>query len=235
MPVPPPPDRAAEVFGDRLVLTRRYAELLAGSGVRQGLLGPREVPRLWERHLLNCAVIESLLPHGTRLVDVGSGAGLPGLALALARPDLQVVLVEPMLRRTAWLEATIADLALPNVTVLRGRAQELSGRLLAPVVTARAVARLADLAAWCLPLVSPGGRLLALKGESAEQELAEDLPTITGLGAGPCRVITLEGAAGADPSTVPTRVVEILAPAPMSRGGRARGDARRRPGRRHPA
>ena len=110
-----PPPAAVEVFGTRLDLARRYAEHLAGTGVERGLIGPREAPRLWERHVLNCAVVAELVPSGARLVDVGLGAGLPGIPLALARPDLQVVLVEPLARRVAWLAEVVADLGLPLV------------------------------------------------------------------------------------------------------------------------
>ena len=125
-PLSPPaaPSGAAVVFGERLGLAEAFAAELADTGVSHGLIGPREVPRLWDRHLLNCAVIEDAFPGGARLVDVGSGAGLPGLALAIARPDLEVHLVEPMLRRTAWLEGVVRRLALDGVTVHRGRAEE---------------------------------------------------------------------------------------------------------------
>lgn len=208
-----PPRPAAEIFGDRLPLAQRYAEILADSGVSHGLIGPREAVRLWERHLINCAIVESVLPHRTRLVDVGSGAGLPGLVLAIARPDIEVLLMEPMLRRTRWLDETIADLGLGNVTVRRGRAQEFHGRLITPVVTARAVARLSELAAWCLPLLGPGGRLLALKGRSAEQELAEDLPALRRLGVESAGVRVL----GESVVATPTRVIELTV-APASSG-----------------
>lgn len=218
------PRQATEVFGERLPLAKRYAEILADSGVSHGLIGPRETPRLWDRHLLNCAVVEELLPHRTRLIDVGSGAGLPGLVLALMRPDLEVRLVEPMLRRTTWLESTIAELGLKNVTVHRGRAEELRGRIQAEVVTARAVARLGQLAAWCLPLLAPGGRLLALKGESAEQELEEDRALLAKMGVTDARIVL----AGAEVLATPTRVVVITRPEQGSGGSATAGPARRR-------
>lgn len=202
---PAPPSPARSVFGDRLDLAVRYAERLADSGVSHGLIGPRETPRLWDRHLMNCAVTESVLPYRTRLVDVGSGAGLPGLVLAIARPDIEVSLVEPMLRRTTWLEESIAELNLSNVTVHRGRAQELWGRLRAPIVTARAVARLGELSSWCLPLLEPHGRLLALKGESAAAELAAEEAMLRKLGVVESRVILL----GEDLLETPTRLVEL--------------------------
>lgn len=147
-----------------------------------GLIGPREVPILWERHILNCAVIEDAFPAGARLIDVGSGAGLPGVALAVSRPDLEVHLIEPMQRRTDWLEGTVEEIGLANVTVHRGRAEEFHGDLSAPFVTARAVARLDKLARWCFPLVETGGSLVALKGRSAREELAATTKVLRRLG-----------------------------------------------------
>ena len=182
-PPPPTPAVAAEVFGERLPLAEAFTALLSDSGVSHGLVGPREVPRLWERHVLNCAVVQEALPVGVRMIDVGSGAGLPGLALAVARPDVEVHLVEPMLRRTTWLNDAVDSLGLANVTVHRGRAEQFWGKLAAPVVTARAVARLAELARWCLPLLEPHGTLLALKGASAAEELAEDRAAVRQAGA----------------------------------------------------
>jgi len=200
-----PPPVASEIFGNRLQLAEHFAHLLADTGVSHGLIGPREAPRLWDRHLLNCGVVESVLPHRTRVVDVGSGAGLPGIVLAIARPDLDVVLVEPMLRRTTWLEKAAAELSLGNVQVLRGRAQDFWGKLRAPVVTARAVARIGDLAAWCLPLLDGDGRLMALKGASAAQELAEDEVAVRRAGGTQTQLIVL----GEDVLPEPTRLVEI--------------------------
>lgn len=163
-------------------LALRFAEILADTGVTHGLIGPREVPRLWDRHVLNCAVINDAFPAATKLVDVGSGAGLPGVALAIVRPDLDVHLVEPMLRRTQWLAGVVGDLGLANVTVHRGRAEELSGSVSAPWVTARAVARLDKLARWCVPLLDAGGTLVAMKGRSAASELEEDRRALQRLG-----------------------------------------------------
>lgn len=169
---PPPPTQATRLFGERMARAERYVALLAGSGVERGVVGPRETARLWERHMLNCAVIGDLIPENCRVLDVGSGAGLPGIPLVLARPDLTVVLLEPMARRVAWLEEVIADLGLP-VAVHRGRAEQHEGIGQDwDVVTARAVAPLDRLAAWCLPLTRPGGQLLALKGASASEEAA---------------------------------------------------------------
>lgn len=162
--------RSAEaVFGDGMPLARRYADLLTGSGTQRGLIGPREGPRLWSRHLLNCVAAAPLVPRGASVIDVGSGAGLPGLVLAIARPDLRMTLLEPLLRRTTWLDEVVTELDL-DVRVLRARAQDCALR--ADVVTARAVAPLDRLLPLCLPLVRPGGQVLALKGDGAAAELA---------------------------------------------------------------
>jgi 16S rRNA (guanine527-N7)-methyltransferase len=202
-----PPAAAAVIFGARLELARRYAELLATEGVVRGLIGPRETPRLWERHLVNCGVMAEMIPAGAGVVDVGSGAGLPGLVLAVARPDLVITLVEPLARRTAFLDEAVVVLGLDNVTVVRGRAEELVGQLPgADVVTARAVAALDKLAGWCLPLAAVGGRLLAMKGSSAAEEIAEHAAALTALGGGPAE-IRLCGSGLIDP---PTTVVEIV-------------------------
>ena len=168
---PPAPAHAQRVFGDRLPVLEAYAALLAGPGVERGLLGPREAPRLWERHLLNCAGLGELLEPGQVVLDLGSGAGLPGLVLAATRPDLTVVLVEPLLRRATFLTEAVEALGLRQVVVRRARAEELAGSLLVDAVTARAVAPLDRLVGWALPLLQPGGRLLALKGERADEEL----------------------------------------------------------------
>lgn len=180
---PPPPAGAARLFGDRLGMAEHFTAILSDSGVSHGLIGPREVPRLWERHVLNCAVIHSAIPVDTKVIDVGSGAGLPGLALAIARPDLVLHLIEPMLRRTNWLSRAVAELGLTNVTVHRGRAEQFWGVLSAPIVTARAVARLSDLATWCLPLLVPGGSLLAIKGSSVTEEVEANRAALRRLGA----------------------------------------------------
>ncbi|MDT0267106.1 16S rRNA (guanine(527)-N(7))-methyltransferase RsmG [Streptomyces sp. DSM 44915] len=171
--LPEPPEAAHEVFGDRLGDAVRYAELLADIGVRRGLIGPREVPRLWERHLLNCAVLAEVVPEGVTVCDVGSGAGLPGIPLALVRPDLGITLLEPLLRRTNFLSEVVELLGLEDgVTVLRGRAEEVLPTFTpVHVVTARAVAPLDRLAGWGVPLLRPYGEMLALKGETAEEEL----------------------------------------------------------------
>jgi 16S rRNA (guanine527-N7)-methyltransferase len=152
-------------------LAERYAELLATEGVVRGLIGPREAPRLWERHLLNCAVLGELVPPGSRVCDVGSGAGLPGLVLALARPDLHLTLVEPLLRRTTFLEEVVSALGLDQVEVVRGRADALHGQRTFDVVTSRAVAPLDRLLEWSMPLVTGTGALVAMKGATATEEI----------------------------------------------------------------
>jgi 16S rRNA (guanine527-N7)-methyltransferase len=169
----PEPDLAliCEVFAPaRLPALGRFVDLLAGDGVTRGLIGPREVPRLWDRHVLNCGLLSPVVPEGARLVDLGSGAGLPGLVLALARPDLSVTLVEPMLRRTTFLTEACEALGLAEVRVIRGRAEDLTGEMF-DIVTARALAPLPQLLTWGLPLVAPGGALLAMKGSSAPEEV----------------------------------------------------------------
>ena len=181
-PVPSAPAEAVSFFGDRLPAAEAFVAVLADTGVSHGLIGPREVPRLWDRHVLNCAVIEDAFPADVRNIDVGSGAGLPGLALAIARPDLELHLVEPMQRRTDWLSVAVASIGLDNVTVHRGRAEEFHGVLSAPFVTARAVAPLDRLARWTFPLLEAGGRLVAMKGSSVHEELATHERTLRKLG-----------------------------------------------------
>lgn len=182
--LPPAPEQAREVFGDRFDDAVRYAELLAEAGVRRGLIGPREVPRLWERHLLNCAVLSEVVPEGVTVCDVGSGAGLPGIPLALVREDLKITLLEPLLRRTTFLTEVVELLGLDHVTVVRGRAEEVMGQLTpVHVVTARAVAPLDRLATWGVPLLRPYGEMLALKGDTAEEELKAAGTALSKLGA----------------------------------------------------
>lgn len=151
-------------------MAEAYAAELCSTGVEWGLIGPAEPPRVWERHLLNCAAVASLVPASSALIDVGSGAGLPGLVLAIARPDISVKCVDSSARRCAFLARVVVKLDL-SVEVVQGRAERLSG-LQSPVVTARAVAALPLLVSWALPLVAPGGRLLAIKGAAAAHELA---------------------------------------------------------------
>ncbi len=163
-------------------LLEAYAAHLADAGVQRGLLGPREVPRLWERHLLNCAVVTSLVPPAASVIDVGSGAGLPGLVWAVCRPDLQITTLEPQERRVGFLRECVASLGLTNVDVRRGRAQDMKGVLSAEVVTARAVAPLGRLATWTAPLLKAGGQLIAFKGDQAAAELAAAGAELTRLG-----------------------------------------------------
>lgn len=168
---PPAPAEARGVFSDALPVAEHYAALLAQEATLRGLIGPREVPRLWDRHILNCAVVTDLVEEGASVCDIGSGAGLPGLVMAIRRPDLAVTLVEPLLRRTTFLDEVVTELALENVTVVRGRAEEQHGKLSFDVVTSRAVAPLDKLSRWSLPLVRTGGSFLAMKGSSAEAEI----------------------------------------------------------------
>jgi 16S rRNA (guanine527-N7)-methyltransferase len=231
-PTTPPaaPSGAAVVFGARMPLAERFAEILADTGVSHGLIGPREVPRLWERHVLNCAVVSDAFPDSARVLDVGSGAGLPGIALAITRPDLEVHLVEPMLRRTTWLEGVVADLGLAGVTVHRGRAEDFAGELSAPWVTARAVARLDKLARWCVPLLEGDGTLVAMKGRSAAEELEEVRPALARLGL----VSGVVSEHGAEVLEEPVLTVDLRFAAPgrgrdPRRGAaRAKGSRRRR-------
>jgi len=186
---PPPPREASGVFGDALEAACRFAELLATDGVQRGLIGPRETSRLWDRHLLNCAVVAELLPRHGELVDIGSGAGLPGVVLAMLRPEMRVTLLEPMLRRSVFLEGCVARLGLPNTTVVRGRAEDLAGVIKADFATARAVAPLDRLAGWAAGLLRPGGQILAIKGQSAEEELAAARPVLSRLHAQSAEVL----------------------------------------------
>ena len=202
---PPTPHAARGVFAvERLPLVERYVAWLAGAGTERGLIGPREVPRLWERHVLNSAVVGEWVPEGATVADIGSGAGLPGLVLALARPDLAVTLVEPMLRRATFLEEVVADLDVP-VRVVRARAEELHGSESFDVVPSRAVAPLARLASWGMPVVAAGGALGALQGSSAAEEVEEHRDLLRQHGTAAPEVRTL----GVDVLEVPTHVVRV--------------------------
>lgn len=170
------------VFGDRLPMAEEFARLLGGPGLERGLIGPQEIDRLWDRHLVNSAVVAELIPEHASLIDIGSGAGLPGLALAIARPDLGVTLVESRLRATTFLTECVTSLCLPRVRVRRARAEDVAGEFSAGVVTARAVASLARLLEWAAPLLSSGGELLAWKGKRAEEELSGAGPYLDRLG-----------------------------------------------------
>ena len=197
----------------------QYHDLLAGAGVERGRLGPRANERRWDRHLLNCAGVSDLVEDGQVVVDLGSGAGLPGLVLAIQRPEVQVVLVEPLLRRATFLTEAVSALGLRNTLVRRSRAEDLHGSLLVDVVTARAVAPVDRLAGWALPLLHPGGRLLALKGSKAEEELEQAGAALKRLGARSWSVVPV----GSDDLGTAGRVVVVEAgtsPAPPNKKGR---------------
>jgi 16S rRNA (guanine527-N7)-methyltransferase len=219
-----PPSAAAEVFGEALEKARQFATLLATEGVTRGLIGPRETSRLWDRHLLNCAVVAELLPDSGELVDIGSGAGLPGIVLALMKPKLDVILLEPMLRRVSFLQECTQSLGMKNASVVRGRAEELSGKFRADVVTARAVASLDKLAGWAAGLLRPDGTILAIKGQSAEEEIVAAQPVLSRLGARTTEILHV----GHDKVIPMTTVVRVV----MSGRGREEqaGAHRRRPG-----
>ncbi|OBB68493.1 16S rRNA (guanine(527)-N(7))-methyltransferase RsmG [Mycobacterium sp. 852014-50255_SCH5639931] len=203
-PASPEPDAAASIFGARLDLARRYADLLAGPGVERGLLGPREVERIWDRHLLNSAAVAELLEAGERVIDIGSGAGLPGIPLALARPDLDVVLLEPLLRRSEFLSEVVDQLGLA-VEVVRGRAEELWVRHQfgeRDAAVSRAVASLDKLAKWSMPLLRPDGRMLAIKGDRGRDEVEQYRRVMAASGAVDARVVTCGATYLRPPATV---------------------------------
>lgn len=222
-PASAPPPAAVDVFGDRLPAARRYAELLAGPGVERGLLGPREVDRIWERHLLNCVALGELLDPHERVADIGSGAGLPGIPLAIGRPDLRMVLVEPLLRRSDFLREVVDELGLDGVEVVRGRAEDRAVRDKVgerDAVVSRAVASLDKISRWSLPLLRTDGRMLAMKGERAAAEVEEHRRVMIQLGANDVRVVRC----GVDYLTPPATVVMALRAEP--------GRGRNRPARR---
>jgi 16S rRNA (guanine527-N7)-methyltransferase len=206
-PVPPsPPPGTDEIFGPALPKAIEFAHLLATEGVTRGLIGPRETSRLWDRHLLNCAVVAELLPDRGELVDIGSGAGLPGIVLAMLRPGMRVILLEPLLRRSVFLEECLSQLDLPNATVVRARAEEMAGVIKADVATARAVAPLDRLAGWAAGLLRPGGQILAIKGQHAEEELSAARPVLSRLGARSAEVLRV----GHDRVISATTVVRVV-------------------------
>lgn len=196
-----------------------YAGLLAAEGVLRGLIGPREVPRIWERHLLNSAALHPFLPRAGVVIDVGSGAGLPGVVIACLRPEQPVILVEPMERRATWLREVAAALDLPSVEVRRARAEELHGVLSGAAVTARAVAPLNRLVRWCLPLVERGGVLLALKGSRAVEEIGPAADDVSRLGGAAAEVIVADAVPGAGATTV-VRIRRTSTPPTRARQGR---------------
>ena len=191
---------AARIFGDNLARAERYHDLLATTGTTRGFIGPRETPKLWDRHILNCAVLGEAIATGLTVADIGSGAGLPGI-------DLTIYLVEPLLKRSTFLTEVVHELGLENVTVIRGRAEEREVKAtlgLVDVVTSRAVAPLGKLAGWSLPLVKPGGHMLAMKGASVYDELARDRVEIRKAGGGTATIFTV----GND-LPEPTTVIDI--------------------------
>jgi 16S rRNA (guanine527-N7)-methyltransferase len=226
---------AAAMFGAALPQAEQYAALLTGIGVERGIVGPGESARIWDRHLLNCGVIARLIPAACSLVDLGSGAGLPGIVLAMLRPASQVSLLEPMARRAGFLQECVGTLGLANVEVIRGRAEEFAGKLAADVVTSRAVAPLEKLAGLSADLARPGGRVLAIKGASAAAELARAGPVLARLGIGDARVVTAASPSGAITATlVSFTTTSSRATAATSRVGRRgaqSGPEGARPGR----
>lgn len=203
---PSTPEAARRVFGQpRLPVAERYVELLATEGVVRGLIGPREASRLWDRHVLNCAVLGDVLPADASVCDVGSGAGLPGLVLAIARPDLRITLLEPLLRRTTFLSEVVQELELARVEVVRGRADALHGKHRFDVVTSRAVAPLDRLLGWSMPLVAASGALVAMKGSSVSAEIESAAPVLRSLGCGEPEVLLL----GEDRLMSTTTVVRV--------------------------
>ena len=221
------PRVAEALFGSRVDRAQRYAEILAGAGVERGLLGPREVVRLWDRHILNSAAIAELLADNQRIADIGSGAGLPGIPLALARPDLRLTLIEPLLRRSEFLREVVDDLGL-EITIVRGRAEDRSVRQQVgemDAVVSRAVASLDKLTKWSVPLLRPDGRMVAMKGERAEEEIREHRRVMASFGAVDVRVMKC----GADFLELPATAVVARRAAPVrvanrsSRTGRRRG------------
>ncbi|GAC1327613.1 MAG: 16S rRNA (guanine(527)-N(7))-methyltransferase RsmG [Mycobacteriales bacterium] len=211
-----PPPAARALFGSRLSLVEQFVSLLCGPGVARGLLGPREAERIWDRHILNCAVLADLLPPASRVVDLGSGAGLPGIVLALARPDVSMCLVEPMQRRVDFLTECLEALELHAVTVRRARAEELTGQAPVDVVTARAVAQLPRLLPLAMPLLVPDGLLLAIKGASAPEELAASADVLRSSGGYDAQVVLC----GQGLLDMPTTVVSVRRVAAATTGGR---------------
>lgn len=205
--LPQPPAAAEKIFGDRMELAVKYHEQLATDGSTRGFIGPREVPRLWDRHILNCAIIGEAFEPNLHIADIGSGAGLPGIPLAIARPDLQIRLIEPLLKRATFLGEVVRDLELDNVRAIRARAEDPKVRKASKVdvVTSRAVAPLGKLAGWSLPLAKVGGSMVAMKGSSVGEELERDRAEIKKAGGGQAEIFTV----GDDVLEEPTRLIKI--------------------------
>lgn len=202
--------RLPDFFGPSWTAISAFRTLLVDQGVRRGLVGPREVPRLWERHLLNSAVVVPFLPETGRIIDLGSGAGLPGIVVAAMCPDAEVVLLDPMERRTEWLREVVAALGLANVVVMRARAEDVHHELSGVAVTARAVAPLDRLYRWALPLLAKGGVLLALKGARAQEEVQSAARVGAKLGGGPADIIDVHAIDGSEETTVVRVVREVV-------------------------
>jgi 16S rRNA (guanine527-N7)-methyltransferase len=225
---------AAAMFGDALPQAEKFAALLTGAGVERGIVGPAEADRIWDRHLLNCGALARLVPAKGSLVDLGSGAGLPGIVLAILLPAVKVTLLEPLARRVDFLTECVAALGLANAEIVRGRAEDLAGHLVADVVTSRAVAPLDKLVTLSLGLARPGGRVLAMKGSSAETELAKARPVLARLGVTDARVVHAASADGGATATVVTFSAPehrmSLAGGGSRSTGRADGRSASRPG-----
>lgn len=202
--LPPAPPGADAYLGAAYSTIEQFGELLSSQGQVRGLIGPKEVSNLWERHLLNSAAVVPYLPTTGRLIDLGSGGGLPGIIIAALRPAQPVVLIEPMLRRTTWLNEVVTELSLTNVEVMRGRAEELAGKVSGVAVTARAVAPLDKLLNWAKPLLKPHGELLALKGANVASEIPA-ASELRRLGWEAAEIL----AAGTLPGIAPTTVVRV--------------------------
>ena len=203
MEIEPVPETAKAVFGANYDKAVQYAELLSRDSEKLGLLGPRELDKLWSRHILNSAVVSEYIESGMKVADIGSGAGLPGLPVAIAKPDCQVTLVEPMERRSDWLKQVVSELKLDNVRVFRVRGEDLDPQF--DVVMARAVAALPKLIRFAIPGVLPGGRLLALKGAKAEEEIEEAKKLAKKFKLDSFEVVY----AGGDKLEEPTKLVEV--------------------------
>lgn len=202
-----PPAGTEEYFGAAFPLAQRYAEHLASTGIEWGLIGPREIDRLWTRHILNCAVVAEYIEDGDVVGDVGSGAGLPGIPIALLRPEAKVVLIEPMERRVEWLRMVIDDLGLENVRIVRARVEELADEEMFTVVTARAVKAMTTLIEWTHEVIGPEGRILALKGASVDAELAKSKKLLKRYRLSQPQIHVVDGGGILE---VPSRVVEIV-------------------------
>ncbi len=202
-----PPVGTEEYFGAAFPAAQRYVEHLATTGIEWGLIGPREVDRLWTRHILNCAVVAEYVGESDVVGDVGSGAGLPGIPIALLRPDAKIVLIEPMERRVEWLSMVVDDLGLENVRIVRARVEELVDEEMFTVVTARAVKAMTTLIEWTREVISPGGRILALKGASVEDELVKAKKLIKRYRLSQPKIHVVDGGGILE---VPSRVVEIV-------------------------